>query len=100
MRTDRPILAIFPSHVFGAELGIRVALGRPHTGTERSAVFVEESRFVLVPVPPLLILRVLALAGVSYTRIIHVIVLFTNPGASGTDPGSLPEAVATQLFVA
>ena len=70
-----PVLAIFLSHVFGAELGIRVALGRPLTGSERRSVLVEESRFLLVPHPPLLILTVLALAGVSYTRIIHVIVL-------------------------
>src|SRR4249919_1508278 len=68
-----PILAIFLSHVFGAELGTRVALGRPLTGAERRTVFVEESRFLLVPVPPLVILTVLALAGVSYTRIIQVI---------------------------
>jgi hypothetical protein len=70
-----PILAIFLSHVFGAALGTRVALGRPLTRRERRAVFVEECRFLLVAVPPLAILVVLALAGVSYTRIIQVIVL-------------------------
>jgi hypothetical protein len=70
-----PILAIFLSHVFGAELGTRVALGRPLTGAERRGVVAEESRFLLVPIPPLIILTVLALAGVSYTGIIHVIVL-------------------------
>ena len=37
-----PILAIFLSHVFGAALGTRVALGRPLTRGERRAVFVEE----------------------------------------------------------
>ncbi len=70
-----PILAIFLSHVFGAELGTRVALGRPLTGSERRAVIAEESRFLLVPIPPLVILTVLTLAGLSYTRIINVIVL-------------------------
>src|SRR6478672_10154479 len=60
-----PILAIFLSHVFGEELGIRVALGRPLTRSERRAVIVEESRFLLVPIPPLIILTVLTLAGVS-----------------------------------
>ena len=70
-----PILAIFLSHVFGEELGIRVALGRPLTRSERRAVIVEESRFLLVPIPPLIILTVLTLAGVSYTRSINVIVL-------------------------
>jgi len=70
-----PIVAIFLSHVFGAELGTRVALGRPLTGSERRAVVAEESRFLLVTIPPLAILTVLSLAGVSYTGIIRVIVL-------------------------
>jgi hypothetical protein len=70
-----PILAIFLSHVFGAALGTRVALGRPLTQRERRAIFVEECRFLLVAVPPLAILVVLTIAGVSYTRIIQVIVL-------------------------
>jgi hypothetical protein len=70
-----PILAIFLGHVFGAGLGTRVALGRALTRRERRAVFVEECRFLLVAIPPLAILVVLAIAGVSYTRIIQVIVL-------------------------
>ncbi len=70
-----PILAIFMGHVFGAALGTRVALGRPLTRHERRAVFVEECRFLLVAVPPLAILVVLTIVGVSYTRIIQVIVL-------------------------
>jgi hypothetical protein len=69
-----PILAIFMGHVFGAALGTRVALGRPLTRHERQAVFVEECRFLLIAVPPLAILVVLAIFGVSYTRIIQVIV--------------------------
>lgn len=69
-----PIVAIFLSHAFGAELGMRVALGRPLTGTERRAVILEESRFLLILVPPLLILTVLALAGVSNNAIIRIIV--------------------------
>jgi hypothetical protein len=70
-----PSLAIFLSHVFGAALGTRVALGRPLTRRERRAVFVEECRFLLIAVPPLAILVVLTIAGVSYSRIIQVIVL-------------------------
>ena len=38
------------------------------------AVFVEECRFLLVAVPPLAILVVLTIIGISYTRIIQVIV--------------------------
>jgi hypothetical protein len=70
-----PILAIFMGHVFGAGLGTRVALGRALTRHERRAVFIEECRFLVVTVPPLVILVVLTIAGVSYTRIIQVIVL-------------------------
>jgi hypothetical protein len=36
-----PILAIFLSHLFGAELGTRVALGRALTWRERRAAFLE-----------------------------------------------------------
>jgi hypothetical protein len=70
-----PILAIFLSHLFGAELGTRVALGRSLTWRERRAAFVEECRFLIVPVPPILILIALSLAGVSYGRSIQVIIL-------------------------
>ena len=70
-----PILAIFLSHVFGAALGSRVALGRPLTRHEHRTVFAEECRFLLIAVPPLVILVILAVAGVSFTRIIQVIVL-------------------------
>lgn len=70
-----PVLAVFLGHVFGAALGTRAAVGRPLTRQERRAVFIEESRFLLVAVPPLIILVVLTIAGVSYARIIQVIVL-------------------------
>jgi hypothetical protein len=70
-----PILAIFLSHVFGAALGSRVAQGRPLTRHEHRTVFAEECRFLLIAVPPLVILVILTIAGVSFTRIIQVIVL-------------------------
>ena len=70
-----PILAIFLSHVFGAALGSRVAQGRPLTRHEHRKVFAEECKFLLVAIPPLVILVILTIAGVSYTRIIQVIVL-------------------------
>lgn len=70
-----PILAIFLSHLFGAELGTRVAKGRALTWRERRKAFVEECRFLILLVPPVLILVVLSLAGVSYSRIVQVIVL-------------------------
>lgn len=70
-----PILAIFLSHLFGAELGTRVAMGRPLTWRERRMAFAEESRFLIILVPPVLILIVLSLAGVTYGHIIQVIIL-------------------------
>src|SRR5262245_9585106 len=80
-----PMLAIFFSHLFGAELGTRVAIGRPLTRPERRAAFVEECRFLIVLVPPVFILIVLSVAGVSYGHIIQVIVLagVASPGVSG-----------------
>ncbi len=70
-----PILCIFLGHVYGATLGTRVELGRPLSHRERRAVLLKESRFLLMVVPPLVILVMLRAAGVSYTRIIQVIVI-------------------------
>ena len=70
-----PVLAIFLGHVFGAALGMRVAQGRPLTRREHRTVFLEECRFLLIAVPPLAILVVLTIAGVSFSRTIQVIVL-------------------------
>src|SRR4051794_36397721 len=70
-----PMLAIFLSHVFGAELGTRVALGRPLTWRERRVAFVEECRFLIILVPPVFLLIVLSIAGVSYSHIVEVIIL-------------------------
>jgi len=70
-----PMLAIFLSHLFGAELGTRVARGRPLTWRERRVAFVEECRFLVIMIPPVLILIILSVAGVSYGRIIQVIIL-------------------------
>jgi len=70
-----PILAIFMSHVFGAALGARIAQGRRLTRQEHRTVLAEECRFLLIGVPPLVILVILTLAGLSYTRIIQVIVV-------------------------
>jgi len=69
-----PVVAIFLSHVFANSLGYRVEQGRPLTPRERRAVVATEARFLFIAVPPLLILVVLHTAGVSYTRIIQVIV--------------------------
>jgi hypothetical protein len=70
-----PTLAVFLGHVFGAALGTRVELGRPLTRHEHRDVLVKESRLLLLLVPPLGILVVLRIAGLSYTRIIQVVVI-------------------------
>jgi hypothetical protein len=56
-------------------LGLGVELRRPLTRRERRDVLVKESRLLLLVVPPLGMLVVLRLVGLSYTRIIQVIVV-------------------------
>ena len=70
-----PVVAIFLSHVFAAVLAHRVEFGRRLTWHEARGLLAEESVFLLMAVPPLVILFVLTAAGFSYTRIIRVIVL-------------------------
>ena len=70
-----PILCIFFGHVFGATLGTRVELGKPLSHRERRDVLVQESRYLLMVVPPLAILVVLRAAGMAYTQIIQVTVI-------------------------
>ncbi len=69
-----PMLAIFLGHVFGAALGTRVDLGRPLDPAERRHLLGQESRSLLLLVPPLAILVVLSVLGVAYTQIIQVVV--------------------------
>jgi hypothetical protein len=69
-----PVTAIFMSHIFAAALAHRVTTGRPLTHREFRSVFVKEARFLLIAVPPLVMLIVLSVFGVSYSRSIQVIV--------------------------
>jgi hypothetical protein len=69
-----PVIAIFASHVFAAALAHRVTIGKPLSTRERRAVLVKESRFLLIAVPPLVLVLTLSLAGVSYARAISVVV--------------------------
>jgi hypothetical protein len=69
-----PVLAIFLSHVFAAELAQRVMLGRPMTRSERGRTLVQESKFMLIAIPPLALLLVLTALSVSFTKAIAVIV--------------------------
>jgi hypothetical protein len=69
-----PIAAIFAAHVFAGALTERVRLGRGLTGRERVALIAAESQFLLLALPPFALLAVLAGLGVSYARVIQVII--------------------------
>jgi hypothetical protein len=84
-----PLLAVFLSHVFAGTLAHRVELGRELTRRERRGLLAQESRLLLLAVPPLVILAGLSIVGVSYRRIIQVIVLvgMLSLGAWGAEAG-------------
>ena len=69
-----PVVAIFVSHLFAAGLAGRVRTGRPLTRKEHRVLLRDESRFLLIAVPPVAILLILGAVGVSYNRAIQVIV--------------------------
>ena len=69
-----PLLAIFLSHVFGAALGSRVALGRPLTRQEHRTVFAMSADFYSSP-SAARHLGDTRRCRCLYTRIIEVIVL-------------------------
>jgi hypothetical protein len=70
-----PLLAVFLSHIFADALGDRVDRGRALTRREHRALLARESRVLFLAVPPLVTLVVLSILGISYVRIIQVIVL-------------------------
>lgn len=69
-----PIIAIFTSHVFSTTLVLQVELGRRPSRSEwfENAWF--ESRFLLLAIPPLGLLLVLRLAGVTIEDAIRAVV--------------------------
>jgi hypothetical protein len=69
-----PVVAIVVAHVFASGLVQHIELERPLTGREWLATVGFESRFLLLAVPPAVILVVLDLAGVSLTDAIHVVI--------------------------
>jgi hypothetical protein len=60
-----PVIAMFVSHVFSANLSEQLARGRSLTTVERIEIVRSESPFLLLCVPPLLLLGILAFADVS-----------------------------------
>jgi hypothetical protein len=77
-----PVLAMFLSHVFAANLAAQVALGRSPTGHERIVMARSESRFLLLAGPPLLLLAGTNLIGFSLTESIRTI-LFVGAASLG-----------------
>jgi hypothetical protein len=69
-----PILAMFISHVFSASIAQHLALGRNRTRQEWLHTVGFESRFLLLAVPPVALLIVLDLAGLSVSDAIRVII--------------------------
>ena len=79
-----PVLAMFLSHVFSGAMAKHVEAGRILTGQEWRRVAASENPFLLLCVPPLVIVTVLFALGVSLTGSIQIIVRFgTAPSATG-----------------
>jgi hypothetical protein len=69
-----PVLAIFFSHLFAATLVQEMELGRRPTGVEWFGRARSEMRLLLVGVPPVAVLVLLDLAGVSIADAIRVVI--------------------------
>lgn len=73
-----PVLAMFVSHVFSASLAQELAVGRPVTMRERMTIVRSESRFLLICVPPVLLVGILALLGVSMVDAIRYLLVLAT----------------------
>ncbi len=69
-----PVLAMYVSHVFSAGVAQHVELKRPATRAEWIKITRGESVFLLLAVPPLVLLLGLHLAGVSLSASIRIII--------------------------
>jgi hypothetical protein len=73
-----PVLAMFLAHVFSASLAQQLSLGKPVTMAGRMKIVRSESRFLLLCVPPVLLVGILVPLGVSISEAIRsVLVLGT-----------------------
>jgi hypothetical protein len=104
-----PMLAVYLSHVFATTLTQELTLGRAVTTRERMTIARSESRFLLICVPPVLLLGILVLLGISISDAIpSLLVLGTASlgywgGRAGREAGltgwRLARAVLGGLFV-
>lgn len=70
-----PVLAMFLAHLFAATLAKQVELGRAATGAERATIVRSESRFLLLAVPPVVVVGILTLVGLSVSASIRCLVV-------------------------
>jgi hypothetical protein len=69
-----PVLAMFISHVFSASLARQAQLNRRPGRREQMSIIRSESRFLLLAAPPLALLIILTVAGVSLGRSIQAVI--------------------------
>ena len=69
-----PIIAIFTSHVFSTTLVLQIELGRRPTRSEWLTNARSESRYLLLALPPLALLLLLTLAGVSLQDSVRAVI--------------------------
>ncbi len=67
-----PIIAMFIGHVFSAALARQIEIGRPLSRAEAATIVGSESRFLLLAVPPVVIVSVLYAFNVSLSGAIRV----------------------------
>src|ERR1700723_1782483 len=67
-----PIVAMFVAHIFSAALAKQVEVGRPLTWDDRTVIIKSEAPFLLLCVPPVLIVCVLFAFGASLNDTIRV----------------------------
>jgi hypothetical protein len=70
-----PVLALFLCHSFAATLAKQVERGKVLTGAERARIVRSESRFLLLAVPPIVVVGILTLAGLSMSASIRWLVV-------------------------
>lgn len=71
-----PVVAMFLAHVFSALVAKQVEVGRPLRGGDYGTTVRAESRFLLLCVPPLVIVLLLYALGVSIADAIQVTLWF------------------------
>jgi hypothetical protein len=70
-----PVLALFLCHSFAATLAKQVEHGKVLTGAERARIVRSESRFLFLAVPPVAVVGILTLAGLSMSASIRGVVV-------------------------